>query len=247
MPDANDESRLILPPPPFKRGRGRPRKERKPQRLCRSNGRFIRCPDLGPRPAKLRAHRTVCGVDAEFTCPRGATLIRNPPGPKGAHLMSGRKEACLFVPPGGSKQPARFVPAICGGSSRGTRTMPPPRPRPANLPSSPPADPPPFTYYVPRRPTSFPPPSARAPTLLPPPPETSARRARGPKVYDWSKCRCAPGLKTFKLSSGALRCQGPKGFVRALCDESAYSRSEPTGQASAASRRKKAKKKAKRS
>jgi hypothetical protein len=46
---------------------------------------------------------------------------------------------------------------------------------------------------------------------------------RGPKVYDWSKCRCGPGLKTFKLSSGALRCQDAKSkFVRATCDEDAY-------------------------
>lgn len=199
MADPNDETPPLLLPPGKKRGR--PRKERRRQELCRAKGRFVRCPSLGARPPTLRAHRRVCGVNEPITCPRGAKLIQNPPGPKGEHGMSGRHEACLLVPPPESHQPARFVPAIC--VSR-------------------------IGILARRDPGLFTPAPARAAS-------TPARAKRGPKVRDWSKCRCGPGLKTIKLASGGLRCSGPKGFVRATCDEEAYL--TPAEQAPAASRR----------
>lgn len=206
MADSNDEA-LPLLLPPGKKARGRPRKERRRQELCRAKGRFVRCPSLGARPPTLRAHRRVCGVNEPITCPRGATLIRDPPGPKGEYGMSGRKQACLLVPPPGSHQPARFVPATCA-SRKGTLAR--------------------------RDPGLFTPAPARAASA-----RATPRAKRGPKVRDWSKCRCAPGLKAFKLASGALKCrdQATSKFVRAVCDEEAYSAPAPAEQAPAASRR----------
>ena len=200
MADSNDEA--LLPAPLSKRRRGRPKKERPKQPLCRAKGRFVRCPELGPRPAALRAHRRVCAVDAPFTCPRGSKLVENPPGPKGEHRMGGGKggnqRACLFVPPPDSKLPARFVPPTCSRRSSSAKL---------------------------REPGIF----------SPEPPKASSPRVRGPKVRDWSKCRCAPGLKSFKLASGALKCRDPETskFVRASCDESAY---QPVAKGASASR-----------
>jgi hypothetical protein len=65
-------------------------------------------------------------------------------------------------------------------------------------------------------------------------------RARGPKVYDWSRCTCAPGFTKKTLASGAIRCQDPKTsrFQKAICSEEAYLKPSAKAAKKAAPRRK---------
>jgi hypothetical protein len=201
MADQNE----ALPPPaapaagtPGTPGRpGRRKKPRVPQKLCRgSKGRWARCPELGARVK--REHRRVCRAGEPITCPRGSNLVRreDAPGAKGQHGMKGRGEGCLLVPAPGTKQgPARFVAPMCASKARS----------PLRHGKEPPTPPPPASTSV------FSPPAPKA-------------RDRGPKVLDWSKCDCAPGLAKKTLASGAIRCQDPKTsrFQKAICAEAAY-------------------------
>lgn len=121
-----------------------------------------------------------------------------PPGSERVE-NGGKGISCLSVPPPGSKRPAHFVDVICASRKSGERLVR----------------------------GKEPPPSIFSPAVVKEAAvEAKKTKARGPKVLDWSKCDCAPGLLERRLPSGAVRCQDPvtKKFQKATCRDGAYSK-----------------------